>query len=710
MQNCSPEEVRSFLEKIEQLPAPFFKRLIEASNVGIIIADASLSDLPIAYVNPAFERMTGYRRHEVIGRNCRFLQRGDRDQPGIALIRHCLKEGEICTALLRNYRKDGSLFWCRIHLFPVRENGSAPTHFVAILQDVTEVVAAQQEAEQARERLSTVLESISDGCISLDREWRFTYINARGAAWIDRRPEDLIGKSMWDEFPEAVGGPFYQAYMKAMEEQELATCENFYAPLGIWLELRVYPSREGVTAFFVDVTERKEAETRLLHMATHDSLTGLHNRLSCLRALDQALARSVEEHRPVAVLFIDLDHFKEVNDAHGHRVGDQALQEIGRRLGSLAGSGITVARISGDEFVFVLEGVDTEGARSVAVAVLQQLALPIAVENHHVAVGASIGIAIGNGSEYTADELLNNADAAMYEAKDNGRHTYAVFSPRASLLIKQRLALRQDVFSALERRQFVLFYQPQVSAINGAVVGAEALLRWEHPRLGLLAPDLFLPMLDGSPAISAVGAWVCEEACRQAREWELLGYRLRMAVNVSPRQLTDENLPPLLKNLVDRYDLDPECIKLEVTESMLMQDIDKAAAVLSSLQDDGFRIALDDFGTGYSNLSYLRQLPITAIKIDRSFVREIGQDQRCLDIVNGVIAFAKSLKLDVICEGIETELQKEAIRSTGCDVLQGYLIGKPMRAGDFRALLLSQTVEPRQADPGCHQQGSHPER
>ena len=700
MQNCSPEEVRSLLDKIEQLPAPFFKRLIEASNTGIIIADASLPDNPIAYVNPAFESMTGYAYHEVIGRNCRFLQRGDRDQPEIGRIRHCVDSAEICTALLRNYRKDGSLFWSRIHLFPVRAGTAAPTHFVAILQDVTEVVDAQREAEQARERLSTVLESVSDGCLSLDRAWRFTYINARGAAWIGRRPEDLVGKCMWDEFPEPVDGPFHQTYKRAMDERESASCEHYYPPLGIWLEVRAYPSREGVTAFFADITERKEAETRLMHMATHDSLTGLHNRLSCLRALDDALARSIEEERLVGVLFVDLDHFKEVNDAHGHRAGDLALQEIGRRLGSLKGDGITVARISGDEFVFVLEGMDIEGAKTLAAAILRQLAMPIPLDGHHVTVGCSIGIAIGNGGEYTADELLNNADAAMYEAKDNGRHTFAVFSPQASQLLKQRLELRQEVFSALDRRQFVLFYQPQVSAATGAVVGAEALLRWAHPRHGLLSPDLFLPMLEGSPAITAVGAWVCEEACRQAREWELLGYRLRMAVNVSPRQLMDENLPPLLKNLVDRYGLDPECFKLEVTESMIMQDIDKAASVLGSLQNDGFRIALDDFGTGYSNLSYLRQLPITTIKIDRSFVREIEQDRRCLDIVNGVIAFAKSLQLDVICEGIETELQKEAIRSTGCDALQGYLIGKPMRASDFRALLLAQSAEPAPATPG----------
>ena len=534
MQTCSPEEVRSLLEKVEQLPVPFFKRLIEASNTGIIIADASLPDNPIAYVNPAFESITGYARYEVVGRNCRFLQRDDRDQPEIRRIRHCVEHAEICTALLRNYRKDGTPFWSRMHLFPVREDGAAPTHFVAFLQDVTEVVEAQHAAVQARERLSTVLESISDGCFSVDHDWHFTYINARGAAAIGRRPEELVGKNMWDEFPEAVGGPFHQMYMQAMDEQEFGTCESFYEPLGMWIEARAYPSREGLTVFYADVTERKKGEQRLVHMATHDSLTGLHNRLSCLRTLDDALARSVEEERPVGVLFVDLDHFKEVNDAHGHRAGDTALQEIGRRLGALARAGVTVARISGDEFVFVLEEMGTEGAKAIATAVLQELAKPIPVDGHHVTVGASIGIAIGNGRDYTADELLNNADAAMYEAKDNGRHTFSVFSTHARHLLKQRLELRQDVFSALDRRQFVLFYQPQVSAANGAVVGAEALLRWEHPRLGLLAPDLFLPMLEGSPAITAVGAWVCEEACRQAREWELLGYRLRMAVNVSP--------------------------------------------------------------------------------------------------------------------------------------------------------------------------------
>ena len=686
----------------EHEPKAFFREIIEASSTGILITDPE-GDRPIVYANQAFTRLTGYSLDEVRGRNCRFLQGNDRGQEEIAFIRRCIDGGEACITTLRNYRKDGSMFWCRMHLFPVRDNGGRLIRFVAFLEDLTEIVEAQRLAQHAREHLSTVLESIADGCFSLDRDWRFTYINARGAALAGRQPQELLGRNIWEAFPESVGSPFHEAYQGAMAYQEPASCDAYYEPLGIWIEGRAYPSADGLTVFYADVTARKEAEARLVHLATHDSLTGLHNRFSCMRVLEAALGRAAGSGRPVGVLFVDLDRFKEVNDAHGHRCGDLALQEIGRRLAAFASATTTVARISGDEFVFVLENLEGDAARIMASSVLQRLSMPIQVDGHQVTIGASIGIAVGSGEEETPDELLNNADAAMYEAKDNGRHTFAVFSPGARQLLKQRLQLRQEVFSALDRRQFLLYYQPQTSAANGAVVGAEALLRWNHPRLGVLAPAAFLPMLEDSPAITEVGAWVCEEACRQAREWELLGYRLKMAVNVSPRQLTDENLAPMLKNLVARCGLDPECIKLEVTESMLMQDIEKAAAVLRSLQKAGFHIALDDFGTGYSNLTYLRKFPITAIKIDRSFVCEIEQDRRCLDIVNGVIAFAKSLKLSVICEGIETEGQKSAVRSTGCDVLQGYLIGKPMGADDFRALLLAQSAEARQADPGCRQ-------
>jgi len=689
------------LVNLEDKPAAFFKGLIRASTTSIIITDPQQGDNPIVWVNPAFEAVSGYSLEEVVGRNPRFLQNSDRGQPPIAALREAVAAGKDHTCTLRNYCKDGTQFWSRMHVFPVKNDEGKVVNFVAFLEDVSTAMRAQAAVASAREHLSTVLESISDGFFSIDHDWRFTYVNNRAAAWMRRTREQLLGKMIWDEFPEAVGEAFHQAYLRALESQEATSVETYYAPLELWVGARIYPSADGMTVFFADISERKEAEARLVHMATHDSMTGLHNRFSCLRTLDQLLASD----SVVGVLFIDLDHFKEVNDAHGHHAGDLALQEIGRRLATFENTDTTVSRISGDEFVIVLANAEVGKAKALAAAVLQRLAEPIAVDHLKVTVGASIGIALGRAREHTADELLNNADAAMYAAKDNGRHTFSVFLPESARLIKERLQLRQEVFSALERRQFVLFYQPQISAANGAVVGAEALLRWDHPRLGVIAPGAFLSMLEDTPAITAVGAWVCEEACRQAREWELLGYQLQMAVNVSPRQLTDENLPLLLKNLVAHYGLDTRCIKLEVTESMLTQDIGKAAAVLRSLEDEGFRIALDDFGTGYSNLSYLRQFPITTIKIDRSFVEQIDEDRRSLDIVIGVIAFAKSLKLAVICEGIETEAQASAIRSTECDVLQGYLIGKPMRAGEFQALLLAQRSTPQQADPGCGQAG-----
>jgi diguanylate cyclase (GGDEF)-like protein/PAS domain S-box-containing protein len=676
-------------EPLGAQPAWYFQQMILACSNGIIITDPHQADDPIVYVNPAFETAMGYTCDEVVGRNCRFLQAGDRAQPGVDELRASIAAGRPCTATLRNYRKDGSLVWVRMHVFPMRDGAGRLLNHVGFLQDVTDAIQAREAAERARGRLESVLESITDGCFSLDREWRFTYINARGAEWLQRRPSDLIGKPIWQAFPDAIGGPFQRTYQRANATGQMAQCESYYEPLRIWIEARAFPTPDGLTVFFSDISARKEAENKLIYLATHDSLTGLHNRFSCMRTLDAALTRAGSSDHPVAVLFIDLDRFKEVNDTYGHQVGDQALQEIGRRLSVFDGATTTVARISGDEFVIVLEDAGLDEARALAELLLQRLALPIRAGGHQVTVGASIGIAI-DGQGQTPDDLLGNADAAMYAAKANGRHTYCVFSPEGSALHKERLQLRQEVFNALDRRQFVLHYQPQVSVGNGVVVGAEALIRWNHPRLGLLPPGVFLPMLEDTPAIAAVGAWVCEEACRQAREWERLGYRLQIAVNVSPRQLTDENLPRLLKTLVGRYGLAPERIKLEVTESMLTQDIDKAAHVLRLLRQDGFRIALDDFGTGYSNLAYLRRFPISTIKIDRSFVQEIEQDQRCLDIVNGVIALAKSLQLSVICEGIETEGQRHALHSTGCDMLQGYLIGKPMDEDAFRALLQAQ--------------------
>jgi diguanylate cyclase (GGDEF)-like protein/PAS domain S-box-containing protein len=548
---------------------------------------------------------------------------------------------------------------------------------------MTERHRAEEETRQAKERISVILASITEGCFSIDRQWRFTYINPQGARWLMHAPEDLLGKPLLEVFPEAVGSVFHETYQRTMEQQAFAECEAFYAPLGAWFNARAYPSPEGVTVFFLDISERKRNEQRLLHAATHDALTGLTNRASCIGTLEELLQEARAAGRKLGVLFIDLDRFKEINDAFSHRVGDKALACIGRRLCEQADAARLPARISGDAFLFILPDTDERSATAFAFSVIETIGKPMRIEQAEISVGASIGIAISDNEPLSPDELINRADSAMYRAKAAGRHTAVMYSPGIALWEKRRHQLRRELSAALRAGQFELFYQPQYLLADGQVTGAEALIRWRHPQYGLLAPDAFLQLAEESALILEVGAWVIDEACRQAAQWKREGHALKMSVNVSTRQLNDSNLPALLTQYSAKHGLDPSAIKIEITESMLAQDFDTAAEVLSALKEKGFRIALDDFGTGYSNLAYINRFPINAIKIDRSFVRNLATDSAALRLVNGIVALAKSLDLTVIVEGVETEEQRTALRTTPCDTIQGYLTGRPVPAQEF---------------------------
>ena len=785
----------------------FLRAMLRFSNFPIVITDARTPDNPIAYVNPAFEKLTGYSAAEAIGRNCRLLQNRDRNQPGRAIVTHAIQNGTSCEALFRNYRKDGSLFWSRLYLFPVADENDAVSHFVGIQHDVTaettpvhslkekqafidtspdiyiklsldmkiiqaggaceaitgwpapeligasatvlipperladakvqfrellsqekpsgftaeykaksgnrvmiewsvarseerdyvflvgrdttEKRAAERETSSANTRIASILSSITEGFYSLDRDWVCTYMNSRAGKWLNRAPEEIIGKNIWSEFPEAVGGTFYETFHQALREQHVCQCEAFYLPVGRWLEARAYPSEDGLTIFFHDISERKENELALFYAATHDPLTGLPNRSACLETLTQRLSSGEDG---VATIFIDLDHFKEINDAFGHAAGDDVLKEIGRRLQCFASQTCYPARISGDEFVFILFGTDEAHVRRLGQQILDNISAPIAVKGRELTLGASIGIALSRGGMTTADELINQADTAMYASKSNGRHSLTIFDHDVSNWNLMRHRLRQDMLLAIHSGQFVLHYQPQVSLIGNAVIGAEALVRWQHPEFGLLSPAAFLEIAEESPLIIELGAWVFDEACRQLRGWQDQGKSLTMSINVSARQLANHNLPEMMTQAILRHRVSPNCIKLEVTESMLAQDFDAASQVLASLKQKGFRIALDDFGTGYSNLSYISRLPVTAIKIDRSFVTGLAVDKAALPLIKAIVALAKSLDLTVICEGIETPEQRQMLETTQCDSIQGYLISKPLPAHAFASTCLGLQV------------------
>ena len=430
-----------------------------------------------------------------------------------------------------------------------------------------------------------------------------------------------------------------------------------------------------------------EALEKLHHLAHHDSLTNLPNRLLFLDRLEHALARR-QGGEQLAVLFLDLDRFKIINDTLGHASGDKVLQMYGERVSACLRKGDTLARISGDEFAIVVEDVtSSEAVAPVARHILAELVDPFVVDGQELFVTSSIGISLSPNDGEDSQSLLKHADIAMYRAKDLGRNTYQFYSPDMSGKAFERLSLETSLRYGLEREQFRLFYQPQVDVVTGKVIGVEALLRWQHPDLGIVSPKDFIPILEETGLIVPVGEWILYTACTQAKVWQEKHDRpLRMSVNLSARQFNDDGLVSMVEYCLERTGLPAPTLELEITESVIMQDRKWVGKALQTLEAMGVRFAIDDFGTGYSSLSYLKRFPIDTIKIDRSFVRDVTTDSDDAAIVSAIIAMAESLKLDVVAEGVETNEQLDFIKAKDCAVVQGYLFSEPLMAEEMDRL------------------------
>jgi diguanylate cyclase (GGDEF)-like protein len=434
-----------------------------------------------------------------------------------------------------------------------------------------------------------------------------------------------------------------------------------------------------------DITERRAMSALLAHAAIHDPLTDLPNRVLFADRLELALARSLRGSRHVAVVFLDLDHFKLINDSMGHDGGDQLLRAVAARIRGSVRPGDTVARFGGDEFTILLEDVNDAGsARDAAERTLASLGEPFELDDGEVFVSASVGIALSASGHDTPAVLLRNADAAMYRAKERGRGGVELYDLEEDPWTIRRLRTGNDLHRALERNEFELHYQPFVDLHTATMIGVEALVRWRHPTRGLLPPGEFIDLAEDTGLIVPLGYWVIGEACRQAAVWREQraaagqeDWRLMMSINVSPRQLVERNFASRLIEIVNATGVDRDRILLEVTETTVMRDPDHAIAVLETLKAQGMHICIDDFGTGYSSLSYLKRLPVETIKIDRSFVDGLGQDQEDTAIVRAVIGIAESLRLLCVAEGVETVDQVDALRVLGCHIAQGFLFGRP---------------------------------
>ncbi|MGZ5052874.1 MAG: bacteriohemerythrin [Methylobacter sp.] len=445
---------------------------------------------------------------------------------------------------------------------------------------------------------------------------------------------------------------------------------------------------------FNDITKSKEAEAEIKHLAFFDPLTGLPNRRLLHDRLRQALVASARNDRQGALLFLDLDNFKDLNDTLGHPIGDLLLQQVAQRLGTAVREHDTVARLGGDEFVLLLEDLSPHPldaaaqTKSIGNKVLAVLREPFQLEAHEYHCTASIGMSIFSGHEHTQDELLKQADIAMYQAKTAGRNVLRFFDQDMQQAINSRVALERELHTALVENQFELYYQPQVDYRN-RILGAEVLIRWRHPQRGLIPPIEFIPLTEENGLIAPIGQWVLETAYAQLKAWrhDVLTRHLVLSVNVSAKQFRQPNFAEQVQFDLRHHAIDPSKLKMELTESMLLDDIDGTISTMNTLKAIGVQFSLDDFGTGYSSLQYLKQLPVDQLKIDRAFVRDLTTDSNDQAIVRTIIAMAKSLNFEVIAEGVETVQQRQLLLNKGCRHYQGYLFGKPAPVKDFEALL-----------------------
>lgn len=544
---------------------------------------------------------------------------------------------------------------------------------------------AMAEAVAERERrLSDMLESTTDSVLAVDRDWRITFLNARARHRL--KDYDLIGRVVWDAFPDLVGGPVWAAHHKSMLERVPMQITFAYEPLGGHFEAHVFPASDGgITLFAREVTEQVRAQEELRHLAYHDLLTELPSRAR----FNEAAAQAVAEARGLVLLMLDLDDFKHVNEAFGHCAGDEVLRQVAQRLsGCLAGRGL-LARHGGDEFALLLPGErGAEEAGAIATEMLATLeAAPFAIGGRMFRMAASAGLVLVPAGEGAALEtLLADADLALYRAKADGGGLFRIFSATDREVYEARRRLDGEIEQAVARREFELHYQPQVRLADGALVGVEALLRWRHPLRGLLSPAVFLEALEGSRHARGVGAWIIDEVCRQGAEWRRTGLHLRMGLNLFGEQLRGGDLPDVVMAALARWQLPPEALELELTENIALQQDEGVLAALHALRSCGVGIAFDDFGTGFASLVTLQNVPVTRLKIDRSFITRLVEGGHDAAIVEAILTLARNLGLEVIAEGVETEAQEAFLRSRGCPEGQGYRYGKALPPADLLAV------------------------
>jgi diguanylate cyclase (GGDEF)-like protein/PAS domain S-box-containing protein len=662
----------------------FFRQLFENSPEAIVLLD--LEDR-VFDANPAFERIFHYTVEEARGRTINSLiVPDDRADKASELSRQALSGGIVATETVR-CRKDGGPVDVTVLGYPIFQ-GDQQIGIFGIYSDIT----VRRRFERKLRLQSAAMDSAVNSIFITDTAGRIIWSNRAFSRLSGYSAKEVVGRT--PEFlahdpgsEQKIIDPSRWLHLRPHEvwRGQMVNCRKDGQPYTV--EQTVTPLRDARSedSYFVivqeDISERVRAQEQLQRMARHDFLTDLPNRYSFGEELKIELDRVSRTGGALAVFVIDLDHFKDVNDTYGHPAGDDLLVAVGRRLGQTLRERSTLARLGGDEFAIIQTDLeDPENARGLAIRLLGAFSEPFALRGQNVHASASLGISIYPPGEPDVRSLVKKADMAMYRAKSEGRSTFRFYEEEMDREVRQRMRLGQDLHSATENGELFLEYQPLISLEGSAIVGVEALVRWQHPDLGLIQPNTFIPIAEGSGLIVPIGTWVLETACTQARDWSIrFSVPVPVAVNVSSIQFRDPHFVDSVKTVLDRTGLEPALLQLELTEGTLMQAVSKVEKALESLGELGVQLSLDDFGKGYSSLDYLRRLPLERLKIDRSFVQGLDAGSPDPVIVSVVMALGKKLGLTVIAEGIETEEQCEFLSTEGCSFVQGFLFSRPLR-------------------------------
>ncbi len=591
--------------------------------------------------------------------------------------------------IFRHKKKDGTPFDAEITSFEFVSAGRRARLVIAV--DVTQRRLAEERLRENEERYRLLFERNLAGVFRSNLEGRILEVNESMARIFGYTRDELLATSAQSLYFTTEERQRVMARLrdqKTLSNSELRLRRKDGTPVWILENMSLVESADIIEGTMIDISDRKAAQEQVEYQAYHDVLTGLPNRLLFRDRITVALAHARRSRRAVAVMFLDLDQFKLVNDTLGHTIGDGLLQAAAERLVHCVRADDTVARMGGDEFtILVSDLTDTRAASLVAQKVLDSVSKPIDVEGHELFITTSIGISIFPDDGMDTETLLKNADRAMYRAKEAGRNNYQFATGASVEASGGRLSLERSLHHAFDRQEFVIHYQPMIEVDSHRVIGAEALIRWKHRELGLLGPDEFIPVAEECGLIFPIGEWVLRTACAQMRQWHRAGHDLHIAVNLSARQFQQHDLTAMIERILEDTGLGARWLDIEITESTAMHNAEMSLGIMTRLKQMGVRLSIDDFGTGYSSLSYLKKFPIDTVKIDQNFVHDLTLSPNDGAIISAVISMARALKLHVVAEGVETEEQLEFLRKQHCETIQGFLYSRPLPAEEFEAIL-----------------------